>query len=46
MDARARREHYAHHDIPIELVGRWSAARRRRERRSATPSAEEAAAAK
>src|SRR5262249_16672730 len=31
----ARVAHYAHHDIPRELVKRWTAARRRRERRSA-----------
>jgi len=40
----ARAAHYAHHDIPRELVKRWSAARRRRERRSV--SLEEAAAIK
>jgi|SRR5215471_5630501 len=39
----ARAEYYAHHDIPRELVRRWTAARRRRERRSAPP-LEEAAA--
>jgi hypothetical protein len=40
----ARAAHYAHHDIPRELVRKWSAAQRRRERRAAA--LEETAAAK
>jgi hypothetical protein len=31
----ARAAHYEHHDIPRELIRKWSAARRRRERRAA-----------
>src|SRR5262249_45594695 len=42
MDARARREHFEHHDVPDELIREWTAARRRRRRRSAP--LEEAAA--
>jgi hypothetical protein len=30
MGARERREHFAHHDIPDELIERWAAARRKR----------------
>jgi hypothetical protein len=43
---RARAAHYAHHDIPRELIRRWSAARRRRARQPppAAPSEEEVAA--
>jgi len=44
-DARARREHYEHHDIPDELIEAWTAARRRPKRQPAAPS-EEAAATK
>jgi hypothetical protein len=40
----ARAAHYAHHDIPRELVRKWLAARRRRESRTVAPSAEETAA--
>jgi len=43
MDARERREHLAHHDVPDELIREWTAARKRR-RRQPTPSQEEAAA--
>ena len=43
MDARARREHLKHHDVPDELVEAWTAARRRSKRQSAS-SREEAAA--
>ena len=41
----ARTAHYAHHDIPRELVRRWSAAERRRRARQGV-SSEEAVAAK
>jgi hypothetical protein len=41
----ARAAHYAHHDIPRELVKRWSAAARRRQARQGV-SPEEAVAAK
>src|SRR5262249_10893769 len=49
MGARERREPHEHHDIPHELIERWTAARRRRGRRAVTlPAAtsEETAAAK
>src|SRR5215471_14612853 len=45
MDARERREHLAHHDVPAELIREWTVARRRG-RRQPTPSQEEAAAIK
>lgn len=44
MDARERREHYEHHDIPSELVTAWTATRRRLRRQPAPQ--EEAAAVK
>jgi hypothetical protein len=44
MDARERREHFAHHDIPSELVTAWTATRRRLRRQPAPQ--EEAAAIK
>jgi hypothetical protein len=43
MDARARREHYEHHDIPAELIERWKA-ERRRPKRQGVPSEEPVAA--
>jgi hypothetical protein len=45
MDARARREHFEHHDVPPELIEAWTTARKRR-RRQAAASQEEAAAIK
>jgi len=45
MDARARREHSEHHDVPPELIEAWTTARKRR-RRQAAASQEEAAAIK
>jgi len=45
MGAQERREHYAHHDIPHELIEAWVAACRR-PRRQAAASQEEAAAPK
>ena len=33
MGARERREHYEHHDIPDELIERWTAATRRKQPR-------------
>jgi hypothetical protein len=46
MAAQERREHYAHHDIPDELIEQWQGARRRRGRQQRAPSGEEAAAPK
>ena len=34
LDVAERRAHYEHHDIPRELVRRWSAAARRRQARA------------
>jgi len=36
-DARERREHYEHHDIPAELVARWKGESRRRSRAAEAP---------
>ena len=36
MAAQERREHYAHHDVPHELIKAWTADRRRRGRRPST----------
>jgi hypothetical protein len=44
MGARERREHYEHHDIPDELIERWTAERRRRPRAARNPTAASTAA--
>ena len=44
MAAQERREHFAHHDVPDELIREWTAARKRPRRQAAA--SEEAAAPK